>query len=490
MTVDGRLDETYLLSFLGRVNYDFKGKYLLSASMRRDGFSGFAPDHKWGNFPGASIGWKISDESFMSPVTQISDLKLRASYGKVGAKPTTAYSWVAPVSSNTLYPFGGANTQGTYFQKLPNKEFTWEISTMKNIGLDLGLFNDKFTFSAEYFIKDTDHLILGTPPATSLGLDEGTDQNIGKMRNWGWEFTGGWAKTSNAFTLNLSGNVAIIKNEVKALYSDIAAYYAGANQDYGAGNFTRTVAGSSIQHFYLEQVDGIFQTLGEIIGSDGKPVQSNVNLPLNPDGTVDMSSTSPGGYNNPANLNKYTRPGDIRFKPGGPKDMGSFLPKFTYGFNAAATFKGFDLTMFIQGVSGNKIYNGTKVITEGMQRLFNSGTAVMDAWTPTNTDTDIPRAVTGDPNGNARASDRFLEDGSYLRIKNLSIGYTLPATIFGGAVRKFRVYVSSQNLLTLTKYSGYDPEVGSRNYGLLTNGVDYGQFPQPRTFLGGVQIGF
>jgi hypothetical protein len=146
--------------------------------------------------------------------------------------------------------------------------------------------------------------------------------------------------------------------------------------------------------------------------------------------------------------------------------------------------------MFIQGVSGNKVYNGTKVITEGMQRLFNSGVGVMDAWTPGNTDTDIPRAVNGDPNGNARASDRFLEDGSYLRIKNLSIGYTLPASIFGGAVKKFRVYVSSQNLLTLTKYTGYDPEVGSRNYNTLTNGVDYGQFPQARTFLGGVQIGF
>jgi hypothetical protein len=169
------------------------------------------------------------------------------------------------------------------------------------------------------------------------------------------------------------------------------------------------------------------------------------------------------------------------------------LPKFTYGFNATATFKGLDFTMFIQGQQGNKIYNGVRVITEGMQRLFNSGTAVTNAWTPTNTDTDVPRAVTGDPNGNARGSNRFLEDGSYLRIKNLSIGYTLPSSIFNftnGAVKKFRIYVTSQNLLTLTKYTGYDPEVGSRNYNTLTNGVDYGQFPQARTFLGGVQIGF
>jgi TonB-dependent starch-binding outer membrane protein SusC len=197
-------------------------------------------------------------------------------------------------------------------------------------------------------------------------------------------------------------------------------------------------------------------------------------------------------------LNKYTRPGDIRFKPGGPKDLGSFLPKFTYGLNLSATWKGFDVTMFIQGVSGNKIYNGTRVITEGMQRLFNSGTAVSNAWTPTNTNTDIPRAVNGDPNANARPSDRFLEDGSYLRIKNLSIGYTLPPSFLSftnGTVKRFRIYVTSQNLLTVTKYSGYDPEVGNRNIAngannFLTQGIDYGQFPQAKTLLGGVQVGF
>ncbi len=499
LQVAGTLDETFLLSYLGRVNYDYKGKYLLSVSMRRDGFSGFAPGHKWGNFPGASIGWKISDEAFMASINQISDLKLRASYGKVGAKPNQAYSYVSPVLTNALYPFNNTAATGSYFQKLPNPEFGWEISEMKNIGLDLGMFNDQFTLSAEYFIKDTDDLILGTPPATSLGLDQSTDQNIGKMRNWGWEFTAGYAKRSNNFTLNLSGNVAIIKNEVKALYSENAAFFAGGNQDYGAGNFTRTVAGSSIQHFYLEQVDGIFQNVGEIINSEGRPTQAGLNLPMNEDGTVNMTA-----YNSSTNMDKYTRPGDIRFKEGGPKDLGSFLPKFTYGFNVAATFKGFDFTMFIQGQQGNKIYNGTRVITEGMQRLFNSGTAVLDAWTPTNTDTNIPRAVNGDPNGNARPSDRFLEDGSYLRIKNLSIGYTIPASLLSfanGTIKKFRIYVTAQNLLTVTNYTGYDPEVGNRNsdnindnFGdpnrFLTNGIDYGQFPQARTFLGGVQIGF
>jgi hypothetical protein len=365
---------------------------------------------------------------------------------------------------------------------------------MKNIGIDVGLFNNQVTFSAEYFVKDTDDLILGAPPATSLGLDEATNLNIAKMTNSGVELTAGYNLTANDFTLNLSGNISVIKNEVKELYGPNTAYYAGGSQDYGAGNITRTVAGSSIQHFYLSETNGIFQNEGEIVDAEGMPTQGGLVLPLNPDGTVDMAK-----WQDPVNAGKYTRPGDIRFT-GKMKDMGSFLPKFTYGLNISANYKGFDLTMFIQGVHGNKIYNGTRVITEGMQRLFNSGTEVLDAWTPTNTNTNVPRAVSGDPNSNARPSDRFLEDGSYLRIKNLSLGYSLPASLLSftnGAIKKFRIYVSSQNLLTVTKYDGYDPEVGNRNINnfgdnnrFLVNGIDYGQFPQPRTFLGGVQIGF
>jgi TonB-dependent starch-binding outer membrane protein SusC len=494
LTIDGRREEMFLLSFLGRVNYDYKGKYLLSVSMRRDGFSGFAPDHKWGNFPGASIGWRVSEESFMSGIDKITNLKVRASYGKVGAKPNDPYSYVSPILTNSFYPFNNVLNQGSYYDKLPNALFGWEISTMQNIGFDLGMFNDQLTFSAEYFVKNTDDLILGAQPAWSLGLDQPTNLNIAKMTNSGVELSLGYTKTFNDFSFNASGNVSIIKNEIKELYGENTAYFAGGSQDYGAGNITRTIAGSSIQHFYLAETDGIFQNEGEIVNAEGRPTQEGLVLPLNNDGTVDMAK-----WQDPANAGDYTRPGDIRFT-GRMKDMGSFLPKFSYGLNLGATYKGLDLTMFIQGVSGNKIYNGTRVITEGMQRLFNSGTEVLDAWTPENTDTDIPRAVAGDPNSNARPSDRFLEDGSYLRIKNLSIGYSLPASLLeftNGTIKRFRIYVSSQNLLTVTKYKGYDPEVGNRNINnfgdnnrFLVNGIDYGQFPQPRTILGGVQIGF
>ena len=268
---------------------------------------------------------------------------------------------------------------------------------------------------------------------------------------------------------------------------------AGFNQDYGAYNMTRTVIGQPIQSFYGWQTDGIFQTDAEVAAG---PVQVK--------GTNSTNSTSPG---------------DIRFKdisgPNGKPDgiidsydrtfLGSYMPKFTYGLNYSGTYKQFDFSVFFQGVYGNKIYNGTKVLTEGMLRLFNAGTGVLNAWTPSNTNTDMPRAISGDPNQNARTSNRFIESGSYLRLKTLSVGYTIPMnTLTKGNLNNIRIYVSGQNLFTITKYTGYDPEVGAytplvngvpgapgtNGNGLLNNGIDYGLMPSSRTILGGIQINF
>jgi len=197
------------------------------------------------------------------------------------------------------------------------------------------------------------------------------------------------------------------------------------------------------------------------------------------------------------------KPGDIRFEDingdgqinaADRTILGSYLPKFTYGANFSLNYKGFDLTIFLQGVGGNKIYNANKVTGQGMLRLFNAQTDVLRAWTPSNTNTDVPRAVNGDPNQNSRTSDRFIEDGSYMRIKNLVLGYSVPSSLLDsfakGSIKSARVYFSAQNLLTFTKYTGYDPEVGSRGNNNLTNGIDYGQFPQARTLMLGVQFGF
>lgn len=299
------------------------------------------------------------------------------------------------------------------------------------------------------------------------------------MENKGFELVAGYNYRSSNFNWTLTGTFDLVRNEVLSLATPNATINSGSNADFGGFDITRTEAGHPIQSFYGWQVEGIFQSAAEVaaanaLGNDSAPYQ-----------------------------NANTAPGDIKFKDlngDGKIDasdrtyLGSYLPKFSYGLNWNGSFKNFDFALYFQGVQGNKIYNGTKVIGQGMLRLFNASTDVLDAWTPQNTDTDVPRAVSGDPNQNTRTSDRFLEDGSYLRLKNISIGYTFSSDklkqISGNVVSRVRVYVSSQNLLTFTKYSGYDPEVASRGYNLLNNGIDYGQYPQARTFLLGVNLGF
>ncbi|MDJ1502725.1 SusC/RagA family TonB-linked outer membrane protein [Xanthocytophaga agilis] len=499
-TFTGTRNDWVVYSYIGRLNYEYANKYLVSASIRRDGASHFAPGKKFGNFPSIGIGWRISEENFMKNIPFISELKLRGSYGSLGYIPAN-YLWQATVTANTSVGVGGSPVLGAYYDKLGNRELEWEITKMSNVGLDAGFLNNRVNFSLEYYVRNTDNLILEVSPAVSAGYSNPTIANIGKMKNWGYEFQGSYNQTSGAFQWSIGANIGVAKNEVKQLDSPTSVLDRGALQDYGNTSITRTEAGQPVQSFYGWLVDGIYQNESEIIGNDNKPSSAVQNLPLNNDGTVNLTE-----YNKADNKGKYTRPGDIRFKDVNGDNqitdadrvyLGSFLPKFTYGLNLSANYKGFDLSMFFQGVQGNKIYNGTRVLTEGMLRLFNSSTTVLDAWTPDNTNTNIPRAVDGDPNSNSRTSNRFIEDGSYLRLKNFSIGYTVPAdalkSFTKGYLTNVRLYVSSQNLFTITKYKGYDPEVGSRlsvNNGSLVQGIDYGQFPQARTLIIGLQAGF
>jgi TonB-linked SusC/RagA family outer membrane protein len=471
--------ETTLISYLGRLNYEYAGKYLFSASLRRDGFSGFAPGHKWGNFPGVSVGWRMSEESFMAPVEAVSELKLRVSYGSLGANNVGPFDWQSLIGLNTAYPFNNTNQSGSFFNSLPNSELTWEKTTMTNYGVDLGLFEDKFTLSAEYFKRSVDDLLLDVPLAPSMGYTVNFKGNVGKMENSGFELQAGYHKFSGNLSFDLTGNIGVIRNKVTDLYTPDNTIFAGTNADFGGYPFTKTEAGQSVQGFYGWVVDGIFQNQGEIDAANAK----------------DGDSASP--------YQSQAEPGDIRFKDldndgtiseSDRTYLGSFLPDFTYGLNFSARYMNFDVTLFLQGVQGNEIYNGTKVLSQGMLRLFGAETDVLNAWTPDNTNTDIPRAINADPNQNSRTSDRFVEDGSYMRIKNLNIGFSLPGAFLqsaaNGYVRKVRIYASFQNLLTLTKYSGYDPEIGYRTANSLIQGIDYGQYPQPRTIMGGIQIGF
>jgi hypothetical protein len=299
----------------------------------------------------------------------------------------------------------------------------------------------------------------------SYGYDTPPFDNVGEVENKGFELELGYEKAEGVLTFNASANISVVKNEVLSLGDEGTTIAQG---DWYGDNLTNTKVGEPIGYFNGYVVDGIFQA-GE--------------------------STS---------LQGNARPGDIRFKnivddgalnSSDKTNIGHFLPDFSYGANFSATWKGFDASLFLQGVSGNEIYSVVKYDLEGMTRLFNSGTAVLNRWTPENTNTVVPRAVSGDPNQNARASDRFIEDGSYFRIKNLTLGYNVPvsslASLTNNSLTRLRVYLTTQNLLTLTKYeSGYDPEIGNRNPNQLTQGIDYGQFPQARSVVVGVQVGF
>lgn len=474
--------ENTLISYVGRLNYEFAGKYLLGASVRRDGSSKFAPGKKWGTFPAVSAGWRISEEGFMKSVAAISELKIRGSIGQTGYNAIGDYEWYPLVqASNTLYPFGNTPQAGSYFNQLGNSELSWEVTTMTNIGVDLSLFNNKINLTSEYYVRETNGLLLRVPTAVSIGYSSSPLANVGSMRNKGFELSAGYTQSGRDFNWNLTGMLDVTRNEVLSLSTPTATINSGSNADFGGTDITRTEAGHPIQSFYGFIVDGIFQSDEEVKAANAKAIAGGAKF-----------------YQN-----EKTSAGDIRFKDlngdgvinGSDRDyLGSYIPKFSYGLNWNGSYKGFDFTLFFQGVQGNKVYNGTKVIGQGMLRLFNASTDVLNAWTPQNTDTDVPRAVSGDPNNNSRTSDRFLEDGSYLRLKNLSIGYTIPADkigkLTGNVLSKARIYVSSQNLLTFTKYTGYDPEVSSKYGNLLTNGIDYGQYPQARTLMVGVNLGF
>jgi TonB-dependent starch-binding outer membrane protein SusC len=480
-TYSGNRDESALISYVARVNYDYNDKYFIGASIRRDGSSRFSPDNRWGTFPAVSAGWRLSEESFFQGTEFISELKLRGSYGLAGNFLTPGvYDYQSTISGNQIYEFNlgsSASSAGYTIRALANPDIKWETSRMTNIGVDVGFLSDKFTLTAEYFNTRTTDMILPRPIPLSYGYDTPPTANVGEVENKGFELQLGYTKSEGDFNFNISGNISAVRNKVINLGSEGTTIQSG---DWYGDNLTLTKVGEPIGYFNGFVTDGLFQA--------GEP------HPLQP----------------------AARAGDIKFKDvngdgqlnaDDKQNIGHFLPDFSYGINFSGTWKGFDATLFLQGVSGNEIYSVVKYELEGMSRLFNSGTAVLNRWTPENTNTNVPRAVSGDPNRNGRASDRFIEDGSYFRIKNLTIGYSVPSSIFSSltnsTLTKLRIYMTTQNLLTLTKYkSGYDPEIGNRNdisvsnnpkaplTTTLTQGIDYGQFPQSRSIVFGLQIGF
>ncbi len=465
------------LSTLARLNYTYDNKYLLQVSVRRDGSSVFGQDRRYGVFPSVALGWNIHKESFLQNINWLNNLKLRASYGELGnegalgyydhqALMTTVNNW----SGGYVQGAGATPWPGSASYTLLNRDLQWETIKSKNLGLDFGLFNNSLTGALNYYENITNGLLITKEIPPSAGLKDPI-LNVGKISNRGLELEANYQFAKNDWHFDLGGAFSLLKNKVLSLANANQVLF-GTGLRFGTDHIpTQTMVGKEIGAFYLYEADGIFQ-----------------------------SNAEAANYKNAAGeaLQPDARAGDIRFRDTNgdgtidEKDktyQGSGFAKYEYSLNMGVSFKNFDLSLFWQGVAGNKIYNGNRFELEGMDAGRNFLTSTLNAWTPQNTQTDMPRAVLGDPNRNARESTRFLENGAYLRLKLVQLGYTLPQ-VFSQKMKisKLRIYLSGQNLLTLTKYSGLDPEVGT--FSALDTGVDRMLYPQNKRLLAGVQLTF
>ncbi len=463
-TVWGSREQTRQLSYLGRVNYSFMDKYLLTANFRADASSKFSKKNRWGYFPSFSFGWRINQEEFMKDMANVSNLKLRLGWGKIGNQGSVPpYQDVTTASTGSNYVFGGVLAPGSSFPGSGNDEIKWEKSVTTNIGLDYGLFDEKLTGSLEYFIKNTEDMLLQVPVPGLTGVQEPPTQNAGGMKNTGFELSTQYNNRDHELKYSFGVIFSKIKNEVTNLGAE-DAFIDGASF-LNSYNVTRTAVGRPIAQFYGYKTDGLFQNQSEI---DAQTAQQNV------------------------------APGDVRYVDedgDGELDffyLGSPLPDFTYAFNTNLEFMGFDFTMGFQGVQGNKIFNGTSHYKRSSTANWNLGSDMVNRWTGEGSQNDAryPRMNANDVN-NSQMSDRFIEDGSYLRLKTLQLGYTLGNGLSEKLrMEKLRLYVNAQNLLTFTNYSGLDPEIGMRGYDALDIGVDRGFYPQARMFSVGINATF
>jgi TonB-linked SusC/RagA family outer membrane protein len=514
---DGQRYESSILSQLARIEYGYANKYLLTANIRRDGSSKFGPNYRWGIFPSLSGAWRVSQEEFLKAIPAISDMKLRASYGKIGNQDVGDYAYEASMSNYFRYNFNDLQVTGVGPSVIPNPDIHWETTTMTDIGLDLGLFNNKLYLTTDYYNKITSEMLVEVPiPGANGYLDAFPYQNAGSVLNRGYEFSLTYKKYEGKFNYSITGNFAYLHNEVLSIGDGGVPIISGAVETQKSG-ITKTDVGLPIGSFYLYRTDGLFQTTDAEKDSKGKWIVTN----------QPYIELGPEGKKTKIYMQRMAQPGDIRYKDlDGDNKLtdndreyaGSPIPKFEYGLNFSANYMGFDLYLFFQGVYGNKIYNETRVWTEGMFGVWNGSTATLDRYRekeititrknadnedvsvtyPANTNTDMPRAISRDPNKNALiGSDRFLEDGSYLRLKTVTLGYSLPKSVLSKVkLSGLRIYVTAQNLLTFTKYTGYDPEIGSNPVGdsggkiNLVRGIDNGYYPQARSILTGIQIEF
>ena len=466
--------EWALLSYFAQGGVSFASRYVVNASVRRDGSSRFGEGNRWGVFPSVSAAWNVSNEPFFARVPVVSTLKLRASWGKLGNQEIGVYPYSSLIETGRrVYDFGGQSVTGARLVEAGNSNIRWETTTQTDFGMELGLLKDRLSFVVDYYKKNTEDVLVRVPIPQAGGSQNPPYVNAGGVENKGLELGASLRGGKGKFTYSIGANIATVHNQVVSL-ADSEPILGGFGLSDGA--ITKTEIGYPIGSFYLWKMEGIFQTQAEI---DASPFQTD-----------------------------DTRPGDVKFADLNDdglvddKDRAHFgnpFPDFMFGLNANFTYQNFDLSVLAQGIQGNDVYFlFGNFAYEVQARGFNSYSGILDRWTPTNTDTNIPKVSLDDRNGNRRISTRWLEDGSYLRIRNITLGYNFKDLIKTDAIGNLRLYFSVQNAFTFTKYSGLDPEIQANTNDTrgvdissdLAVGIDWGTVPAPRTWIGGVRVEF
>jgi TonB-linked SusC/RagA family outer membrane protein len=454
-----------LVSYFGRLNYDYKGKYLFTGILRADGSTRFGSNNRFGYFPSASVGWIPTKEDFWPKNDIVNYLKVRASFGKNGNDQSLAdFQYVSTVGGGFNYTFGENALTTGYAPNAPaNPDLKWEETSQTDFGFDAALLKN-FTLTFDYFTKKTSGMLLQVKIPGYVGASGNPFGNVADLEAKGVDMELGYNRKIGEVNVNFRGNVSYVTNTITNI--GLNDYLTGATFQASAYEIERTAVGHPLNSFYGFKTLGIFQTQADVnsyVGKNGTPIQPDA---------------KPGDFIW-ADLD-----GDGQITGTDRTYIGNSIPNWTFGFTASAAWKNFDMTVFATGVSGNKVF-------QGLRRLdiltANWTTQALGRWTGVGTSNDFPRLSNSDPNGNfTKPSAFYLSDGSYFRIKNLQIGYTIPAQLLTKyGVQRLRVYFSANNLVTFTKYSGFDPEIGGASYS-----IDRGVYPQARGFLFGVNLGF
>jgi TonB-dependent starch-binding outer membrane protein SusC len=452
----GGRSEHSMLSYFGRVNYSYADRYFTTINIRRDSSSRFGRENKFGIFPSVSAGWKISSEEFFN-VDFINNMMLRGGYGKIGNELIGDYLFESFINQYATYIFGNSLSAGGIQTQITDPSIRWEERITRSIGIDMAMLENRLEFSAEYYHNDANKILFASPVPLSNGSVGNPTTNAASLTNKGLEFSTTFRRAGQNLNYNLSANLSTLKNRVNAI---------GALNDPVLTYMSKTEVGGEMGRLYGWVFDGIFQNQQEIT--------------------------------NHAFQSAGTRPGDVRFRDVNEDGVindedriyhGSAFPKFTGGFNAYFNYRGFDLAVFLHGVYGNTMLNGPYSILSGLNHGNYTVESYENYWRGEGTTNVFPRPVIGDPNNNNRVSDRWFEDGSFLRVQNIQLGYTLNPRVIGfiPEVSNLYVYVSIQNMHTFTSYRGLDPDV--INDGMFYRGQDYGSYPSPRTILMGIKLG-